>query len=89
MTDNRPTSDQDIIDQADDLPTPSHSGSSGGSLAQEVGARDEDKVALGGDPQPTAVRKGDKPDGGDAPNLPNRDGGGKGSEARVPPRRTS
>lgn len=76
------------LDRDDDLPTPSQSGSSGGELAREIGQRDEDKSALGGDPQPTAVRKGDKPNDGDAPNLPNRQVGEAVAE-RAEPRRTS
>ena len=94
MTDTTraPHADNDIIDEADDLPTPSQSGSSGGELAREIGQRDEDKSALGDagegrDPQVTAVRKGHKPAEGDATNLPNRDGGGTNDKA--PPRRTS
>ena len=94
MTDTKrdPRADNDL----DDLPTPSQGGSSGGELAREIGQRDEDKSAFGGagegrDPTVTAVRKGDKPAEGDATNLPNRDGGGKGNDAqpgRAPPRRT-
>ena len=98
MTDQRrDPHDNDLIDETDELPTPSQGGSSGGDLAREIGQRDEDKSALGDagegrDPQVTAVRKGDKPAEGDATNLPNRTGGGKGSDAqpdRAPPRRTS
>lgn len=98
MTDTKrdPHADNDLIDEADDLPTPSQGGSSGGELAREIGQRDEDKSAFGGagegrDPTVTAVRKGDKPAEGDATNLPNRTGG-KGGDAqpdRAPPRRTS
>ena len=80
-----------LADQAEaegaDLPTPSQGGSSGGVMQRDIGARDEDKSAFGGDPQPTSVRKSDKPDGGDEPNLPHRDGGG-GQSDHVPPRRT-
>lgn len=39
---------------------PSQSGSGGGTLARDVGARDEEKSALGGDPEPTRVEKKDK-----------------------------
>jgi hypothetical protein len=67
------------------------SGGSGGDLALEIGARDEEKNSAEGpeegrDPQVTSVRKGDKPGDGDEPNLPNRQGGGKLDHA--PPRRT-
>ena len=93
MTDTKrdPHADNDLIDEAGDLPTPSQGGSSGGELAREIGQRDEDNSALGGagegrDPTVTAVRKGDKPAEGDATNLPNRDGGGR--PDRAPPRRT-
>ena len=91
MADPRLTPDNDdqLIDDADRLPTPSHGGSSGGTLQREIGARDEDKTALGGDPTPTSVHKGDHPNGGDAPNLPNRDGGGRAPARDGPkPRRT-
>lgn len=97
MTDTprAPHPDNDLIDQADEFDTPSQSGSSGGDLAREIGQRDEARTALedageGRDPTVTAVHKGDKPHGGDAPNLPNREGGGKHSErakSHVPPRR--
>ena len=40
--------------------TPSESGTSGGGTAQDVGSRDEEKTATGGDPQPTRVTKEDK-----------------------------
>jgi len=67
-----PHADNDIIDEADDLPTPSQSGSSGGGMQREIGARDEERTATGADPQPTSVHKGQHPKGGDEPNLPNR-----------------
>ena len=74
MTDTKrdPHADNDIIDEADELPTPSQGGSSGGDLQREIGSFDEEKTATGADPQPTSVHKGQKPDGGDEPNLPNR-----------------
>ena len=87
MNDNRPPhADNDVID---DLPTPSHSGSSGGEMAREIGARDEDKTMTGADPQPTSVHKGDRANKGDEPNLPNRNGEGEAANDRAPPRRTS
>ncbi|MGH6730031.1 MAG: hypothetical protein ACREBK_07740 [Sphingomicrobium sp.] len=91
-TPREPHADNDIIDEAEELPTPSQGGSSGGELAREIGQRDEDKSALGDagkgrDPQVTAVRKGDKPAEGDATNLPNRTGGSQ--PDRAPPRRTN
>ena len=81
------------LDRDDDGPTPSQGGSSGGGVARDVGQRDEEKAAFedageGRDPSVTGVDKGDMPDGGDMPNLPNRDGGG-GQSGHVPPRRTS
>ena len=71
MTDQKrdPHAGNDLID--DDLPTPSQGGTSGGRIEREIGAADEEKVATGADPQPTSVHKSQKPDGGDAPNLPN------------------
>ena len=51
---------RDDRDLADDAPTPSHQGSSGGSLATEIGSEDEERTALGGDPEPTRVHGEDK-----------------------------
>ena len=48
---------------------------------------DEEKTATGADPQPTSLHKGQKPRGGDEPNLSNRGQAG-GSEDKAPPRRT-
>jgi len=88
MTDTSrdPHSDTDIIDQAEELPTPSQGGSSGGGMQREIGSIDEEKTATGADPQPTSVHKGQKPDNGDEPTLPNRDGTGQAD--RAPPRRS-
>ena len=45
----------------DDEPeTPGFSGSAGGGIATDVGARDEEKSALDGDPMNTRVTKQDK-----------------------------
>ncbi|RZI67940.1 MAG: hypothetical protein EOP13_27610 [Pseudomonas sp.] len=41
-------------------PTPSQSGSGGGTLATDIGSEDEEKTARGGDPQPTRATKEDK-----------------------------
>jgi hypothetical protein len=72
MTDTKrdPHADNDLIE--DDLPVPSQGGSSGGDLQREIGSIDEEKTATGADPLPTSVHKGQKPDDGDEPNLPNR-----------------
>lgn len=90
MTDEKrhPHPDNDVIDQADDLPTPSQGGTSGGRIEREIGAIDEEATATGADPQPTSVRKGMKPDSGDEPNLPNREQTREGQD-KAPPRRTS
>lgn len=74
MADRKPTPhpDNDIIDIPDDERTPSQGGSSGGVMQREIGALDEEKAATGADPQPTSVKKGGHPKGGDEPNLPNR-----------------
>ena len=82
-----PHADNDVIDEADDLPTPSQGGSSGGRIEREIGALDEEKTATGADPHPTSVHKGMKPDQGDEPNLPNR-GPGDGGRDKALPRRT-
>lgn len=71
----------------DDFPTPSQGGSSGGDLQREIGSIDEEKTATGGDPQPTSVHKGQKPHGGDEPNLPNRTQTREGRD-KAPPKRT-
>jgi hypothetical protein len=83
-----PHADNDVIDEAVDLPTPSQGGSSGGEMQREIGALDEEKAATGADPQPTSVHKGMKPRSGDEPNLPNRTQTHD-TQDRAPPRRTS
>jgi hypothetical protein len=89
MIDQRrdPHADNDIIDEAVELPTPSQGGSSGGGMQREIGAADDEKVATGADPQPTSVHKSQKPHGGDEPNLPNRTQTREG-QSKAPPRRT-
>lgn len=84
-TPREPHADNDIL--ADEPPTPSQGGSSGGEMQREIGSIDEEKAATGADPQPTSVHKGQKPHGGDAPNLPNRQQTRE-SRDKVPPRRT-
>ena len=51
---------RDDSDLRKELPTPSQSGSGGGALATDIGSEDEDKTALGGDPEPTRATKADK-----------------------------
>lgn len=58
----------DDADLIDDLPMPSHGGSSGGNLATDIGNLDEEKTATGSDPEPSRVRGSDK----DQPNIPTR-----------------
>ena len=55
------------IEAAEAEPTPSQSGSAGGTMARQVGQRDETKTAAGGDPLPTSVDGRDKPEDGDLP----------------------
>lgn len=62
-----PHSDNDLIDEADELETPSQSGTSGGNMARSVSSRDEEKTATGEDPEPTGVHKGDKANEGASP----------------------
>lgn len=81
-----PHADNDLLE--DDLPTPSQGGTSGGRIEREIGAIDEEATATGADPQPTSVHKGMKPDGGDEPNLPNREQTREGQD-KAPPKRTS
>ena len=80
--------DNDIIDLPDDERTPSQGGSSGGDMAREIGALDEEATATGADPQPTSVHKSMKPRSGDEPNLPNRDQT-TGGQDKAPPKRTN
>ena len=82
-----PHADNAIIDETDELPTPSHSGSSGGGVQREIGALDDEKLATGADPQPTSIHKGQKPHGGDEPNLPNRTQTRE-PQGKAPPKRT-
>lgn len=82
-----PHPDNDVIDEADDLPTPSQGGSSGGRIEREIGALDEEKTATGADPHPTSVHKGMRPDQGDEPTLPNRTETNA-DRAKAPPKRT-
>ncbi len=61
MTDqNSDASGRDDSDLRDDVPTPSHSGAAGGTLARDIASHDEEKLAEGGDPEPTRVTKDDK-----------------------------
>lgn len=68
----RDPAEQALIEDAENEPTPSHSGGSGGGVARDVGSRDELVHGTGKDGGVTRVHKGDKPNGGDMPNLPNR-----------------
>lgn len=70
MTHRKPDDENALIDEAGELPAPSHQGSSGGSMARDVGMRDEEKTATGADPALTKVRGGDHADGGDRPTPP-------------------
>jgi len=68
----RDPAEQELIEDAENEPTPSQSGGSGGGVARDVGSRDELAHATGKDGGVTRVHKGDKPNGGDEPSLPNR-----------------
>lgn len=71
-----PGHDRDDSDLHDGPPTPSQSGSFGGSIGAEVGSRDEAKTARGADPEHTRATKADKVQ----PRIPTRadhDGGRK------------
>lgn len=56
--DARAHDDHELIDQAERAP--SQQGSSGGNIATDVGTRDEEKTATGGDGGITDVQKSDK-----------------------------
>lgn len=62
--------DSELIDRTEE--TPGQSGASGGNLQRDVASRDEQDQATGTDGGVTRVHKGDKPDDGDEPTLPNR-----------------
>jgi hypothetical protein len=47
-------------DLHDEVETPTQSGNGGGTLATEIGSRNEEKSALGGDPEQTRATKDDK-----------------------------
>jgi hypothetical protein len=72
MTDRPRDTDNELIDELTQDPTPSQGNASGGDLAREIGQRDELQSADGEDPSITRVQKGDKPRQGDTPTLPNR-----------------
>lgn len=75
MIDKSRSDDSEIIDRAEDAP--GQAGVSGGNLAREIaaGAEEEHEVGSGGGEGDavTRVHGADKPQGGDRPNLPNRD----------------
>ena len=56
--DARAHDDHELIDQAEGAP--SAQGRSGGNIAADVGTRDEEKTATGGDGGVTNVHKSDK-----------------------------
>jgi len=56
--DARAHDDHELIDSAERAP--SQQGSSGGAIATDVGTRDEEKTATGGDGGVTNVHKSDK-----------------------------
>jgi hypothetical protein len=87
MTDRKPDPHDDAALIEEEPSTPSQSGSSGGGMQREIGSLDEEKTATGADPQPTSVHKGQKPRGGDEPNLPNRQQT-RDRQDKAPPRRT-
>ena len=68
----RDPAEQALIEDAENEPTPSQSGGSGGDIARDVGSRDELVRGTGKDAGVTRVHKSDKPNDGDEPNLPNR-----------------
>lgn len=51
---------RDDSDLEDEAPTPSQAGRAGGTVARDVGSRDEERLARGGDPLPTRATKKDK-----------------------------
>lgn len=69
MTDNSIAgTGRDDSDLRDEAETPAQSGRGGGTLAADIGSRDEEKSALGSDPEPTRATKDDKVQ----PKIPTR-----------------
>jgi hypothetical protein len=68
MSDRSPARTRDDSDLRDEPTAPEQGGSSGGGLATGIGSRDEEKSALGGDPEPTRATKQDKVQ----PDIPTR-----------------
>ncbi|MBV9840781.1 MAG: hypothetical protein JOY99_04460 [Sphingomonadaceae bacterium] len=60
MIDRNDARGRDDRDLHDEPPAPSQQGSGGGGIATEIGSRDEERSALGGDPEPTRATKQDK-----------------------------
>jgi len=60
MNSRKPSGRGNDRDLWDEPPAPSQSGSGGGGLATEIGSKDDERGALGGDPEPTRVHKGDR-----------------------------
>ena len=63
-----PHADNELIDQMVEEGGGGQSGTSGGRVAADVGSRDEQRTAEGGDPEPTRATKSDKVQ----PNIPTR-----------------
>ena len=57
MNDKHRRNDSDLPDEP---AAPGQSGAAGGGTARDVGSQDEEKAAMGGDPEPTRVTKEDK-----------------------------
>jgi len=57
MNDKDRRNDSDLHDEP---AAPGQAGAAGGGTARDVGSRDEEKAAMGGDPEPTRVTKEDK-----------------------------
>jgi len=55
-----PGHDRSDRDLHEGPPTPSQSGRSGSSIGAEIGSREEERAALGGDPEITRPTKSDK-----------------------------
>jgi hypothetical protein len=68
MSSRNPARSRDDRDLRDEPEAPAQSGSGGGGIATEIGSRDDQKLALGGDPEPTRATKQDKVQ----PRIPTR-----------------
>jgi hypothetical protein len=62
MGKNKRDTDDELIERAEELPTPAQGGAEGGNLARDIGAEDEEERFVEGKTGVTRVRKSDEDD---------------------------